>query len=147
MCLGSITVTRDHTLTNRLERWTPGIINNSSVVLRVAYGEVSFLLTGDIEHYAESAMLASGINLASMVYKVPHHGSDTSSAQEFLDAVAPTVAVISVAVENRFRYPDEEVVARLRHGVVLDNNVLLTSDRGDIRFTTDGEKLWMDTER
>jgi len=117
------------------------------VVLRVAYGEVSFLLTGDIEHYAESAMLASGVNLASTVYKVPHHGGNSSSSRAFLDAVSPTVAVISVGADNRFGHPDEEVVARLQQYVVLNTNVLLTSEHGDIQFTTDGEKLWMDTER
>ena len=92
-------------------------------------------------------MLTSGVNLASTVYKVPHHESDTSSSPEFLEAVGPTVAVISIAAESRFGHPDEEVVARLQHHVVLDNNVLLTSKHGDIQFTTDGNRLWIDPEQ
>ena len=60
---------------------------------------------------------------------------------------APTVAVISVGAENRFGHPDEEVMARLQHSVVLNNNVLLTSEHGDIQFTTDGTRLWVETER
>ena len=129
-----------------LPLWTPEIINNGSVVLRVTYGEVSFLLTGDIQHEAESALLASDVTLRSTVYKAPHHGSDTSTSQAFLEAVSPAVAVISVGEDNRFGHPDDNVVARLRDAVG-NENVLLTSERGDVQFTTDGKRLWLDTDR
>jgi competence protein ComEC len=129
-----------------LPAWTPSIINNGSVVLRVTFGTVSFLLTGDIAQEAEAAMLARGVPLQSTVYKVPHHGSDTSTSQSFLDAVAPTMAVISAREDNRFDHPDGDVVARLKEAVG-EENVLLTLERGDVQFTTDGVRLWLDSDR
>lgn len=124
-------------------KWTPDILNNGSLVLRVSYGEVSFLLTGDIQHEAEEQLVANGGSLRSTVYKAPHHGSDTSSTAAFLGAVDPSIAVISVGVDNRFGHPDEGVVARLEDAV-SPGNVFLTSEHGDVQFTTDGEKLWVD---
>jgi competence protein ComEC len=129
-----------------LPAWTPDIINNGSVVLRVTFGTVSFLLTGDIEQEAEAAMLVRGVPLRSTVYKAPHHGSKTSTSQAFLDAVAPTMAVISVGEDNRFDHPDDIMVARLRNAVG-EENVLLTLEHGDVQFTTDGVRLWLDSDR
>ena len=129
-----------------LPAWTPDIINNGSVVLRVTYSEVSFLLTGDIQYEAEAAMLARGANVTSTVYKAPHHGSDTSTSPAFLEAVAPVVAVISVGEDNRFDHPNDDVVTRLSDAVG-EGNVLQTSERGSVQFTTDGKRLWMDADR
>ena len=100
-----------------LLRGTESDADNASLVLRLVYGEVSFLLTGDIFASAERALVASGAAVDSDVLKVPHHGSATSSSYEFLRAVSPAVAVISVGAENRFGHPDVDVVRRLREFV------------------------------
>ena len=91
-------------------------------------------------------MVASGVNLDSDVLKVPHHGSDTSSTAEFLSAVSPAVAVISVGAENRFGHPAEDVVNRLRE-FVGEDGLYKTSERGTVEFITDGKALRVRTEK
>ena len=121
-------------------------INDASLVLRLVYGEVSMLLTGDIFAEGERALLRRGAALDSDVLKVAHHGSGSSSTAEFLSAVSPAAAVISVGAGNRFGHPDAAVVERLRE-FVPDDMLLLTSERGTVEFVTDGEWLWVRTER
>ena len=77
--------------------------NNGSLVLRVDYGGTSFLFTGDMEQNAEADLMDSGANVRADVLKVGHHGSPTSSSEAFLEAVAPSIAVISVGKDNRLR--------------------------------------------
>jgi competence protein ComEC len=115
--------------------------NNNSVVLRLVWDDVSFLLTGDICEEAEREMLYRGYELDSSVLKVAHHGSDTSTSSHFLAAVDPDVAVISVGEDNAFGHPGDETLARL-DGVV----VYRTDEDGIITFTSDGERLWVETE-
>jgi competence protein ComEC len=79
------------------------------------------------------------------VLKVSHHGSSTSTCPEFLAAVDPQAAVICVGEDNRFGHPTDEVMARLTERVGEDN-IYLTSD-GTVTFTTDGERLWVETEQ
>ena len=86
------------------------------------------------------------MELESTVLKVGHHGSDTSTCPEFLAAVYPEVAVISVGADNPYGHPSEEVMIRLTEGLG-DDRVYLTSEQGTITFTTDGKRLWVDTER
>src|SRR5581483_8257007 len=88
--------------------------NNSSLVLRLAFGRTAFLFTGDIEAPAERALLAEGVSLEATVLKVPHHGSKSSSTPEFVEAVHPAVAVISDGYMNRFHFPAPAVVERYR---------------------------------
>ena len=120
--------------------------NNNSVVLRLVWDEVSFLLTGDIYEEAEREILYRGYKLDSTVLKVAHHGSDTSTSSHFLAAVDPQVAVISVGKDNPFGHPDEDTLARLREKVDEDK-IYLTSENGIIKITTDGKKLWVKVER
>ena len=87
--------------------------NNDSLVLRITYGSRSFLLTGDMERAIETRLLAAGANLHADVLKVGHHGSRTSSTQAFLDAVSPSVALISAGFENSFGHPHPDVLGRL----------------------------------
>ena len=129
-----------------LPRGTESDVDNASLALRLVYGEVSVLLTGDIFAAAERALLDSGAELDSDVLKVPHHGSDSSSTAEFLDAVSPSAAVISVGADNRFGHPNEDVVRRLRE-FVGEGGLYMTSERGTVEFMTDGERLWVRTER
>ena len=129
-----------------LPRGTTSDVDNASLVLRLVYGEVSVLLTGDIFSVAERALLAGGAALDSDVLKVPHHGSDSSSTREFLRAVSPSAAVISVGAENRFGHPDAGVVGRLRE-FVGEGGLYMTSEHGTVEFVSDGERLWVRTER
>jgi competence protein ComEC len=118
--------------------------NSNSVVLRVSWDEVSFLLTGDIEAEAEHQLVASSQLLAADVLKVSHHGSGDASTAEFLTAVEPSYAVISVGAENRFGHPHLAVLERLiQEG---DVTVLRTDEWGTIEFVTDGRQLWLSTE-
>lgn len=116
--------------------------NNESLVLRLSYGQQSFLLTGDIEHEVESQLVAAGDNLRADVLKVAHHGSRTSSTAEFLERVAPRYAVISVASPSPFGHPHAEVLDRLSRAKA---RVLQTSACGAITISTDGSDLRVET--
>ena len=130
----------------RLLSGTESDVDNASVVVRVSYGEVSFLLTGDMFSEAEAALAAGGRYLESDVLKVGHHGSRTSSSRDFLDAVRPSVAVVSAGAGNSFGHPHAETLEALGR-YVSPEMVLKTFERGDVRFVTDGETLHVSTER
>ena len=104
------------------------------------------MLPADIHAYAEQALVASGAPLEATVLKAAHHGSATSSTQGFLDAVQPEAVVVSAGADNQFGHPAPEVVERLE-AAVGSANVYVTADDGRVSFTTDGERLWRDTER
>ena len=120
--------------------------NNNSVVLRVSYGEVSFLLTGDVFELAEEYLLARDAPVGSTVLKIAHHGSSSSSGDAFLEAVLPEVAVISAAVEDPFGHPHDATLTRLRRHVP-EETLFMTSRDGAVRLRTDGRRLWVETER
>lgn len=92
--------------------------NNGSIILRIEYGATSFLFTGDAEKEEELSVLSAGAELRSTLLKVGHHGSYTSSTREFLEAVRPEYAVISVGKENDYDHPHNSVLRRL--GQVCD---------------------------
>lgn len=115
--------------------------NNNSIVLRLVWNEISFLLTGDIYEEAEREILYEGYKLDSTVLKVAHHGSTTSTSPHFLAAVDPQAAIISVGKDNPFGHPSDETLARL-NGV----QVYRTDEEGTITFTSDGRKLWVQTD-
>lgn len=109
--------------------------NDNSVVLRVSYGTVDFLLTGDVEASGESEILSHGYTVQSEVLKVAHHGSDTSTSAGFLSAVAPNVAVISVGAGNSYGHPSESTLTRLANMFVT---VYRTDLDGYVTATTNG---------
>lgn len=117
--------------------------NNDSLVLRISYGSRSFLLTGDMERVIEAQLLASGADLHADVLKVGHHGSRTSSIQAFLDAVSPSVALVSAGFENGFGHPHRDVLARLsaRHAAILRTDL-----DGRVTARTDGRRLWFESQ-
>ncbi len=123
---------------------TDADIDNNSLVLHLRAGRVSFLLTGDIRSEAELQLIARRAALNSAVLKVAHHGSDTSTTREFLSAVDPQIAVISVGAENKFGHPSPDIVTRLEQQLGADN-IYRTDHHGTIQFTTDGKKLWVST--
>lgn len=119
-----------------------GETNNTSLVLRVEFGETSFLFTGDMEREAEADLLEAGAALESTVLKVGHHGSDTSTSYPFLRAVAPRYAVISVGEGNSYGHPTEAALSRLRdadatvYRTDLQGTVVAVSDGTSVSFTT-----------
>jgi competence protein ComEC len=120
-------------------------VDNNGVVLRLSWGQVSFLFTADIREEAEFELISQRANLKSTVLKVSHHGSETSTTSQFLAAVDPEVAVISVGKDNPFGHPSPEVLERLI-GRLSEGNVYRTDEDGTIELTTDGEKLWVRIE-
>ena len=115
--------------------------NNSSIVIKITYGETSFLFTGDAEREAEQIILESGAKLSSTVLKVGHHGSESSTTYPFLREIMPTYAVISVGEGNMYGHPTESLLSRLRDAEVkvfrtdLQGTVICESDGKTLNFT------------
>jgi len=118
--------------------------NDDSLVMKVSYGEVDILFTGDIGEKGEARLIASGQNLHSEILKVPHHGSRTSSSAAFLDAVQPRHAIFSLGKANRYQFPHADVVARYQARACVQWR---TDELGAIRLKTDGTRCWFRTGR
>ena len=117
---------------------------NTSIALRIEYGKTSFFFAGDCENPDESVILKSGYTLKSDVLKVAHHGSKISTGAEFLQAVSPAYAVISVGGNNQYSHPTEEVLSKLKaKGVTL----FRTDINGDIHCTSDGNNVYFDVQK
>ena len=115
--------------------------NNRSLCFRIGYGENHFLICGDAEQDAELDMVSSGAEMGSDVYVVNHHGSSTSSMNDFLDAVDPEYAIISCGRDNGYGHPAMEALQRLQnHGVAIYR----TDEQGTIIAHSDGYDLWFD---
>lgn len=117
--------------------------NDTSVIGRLAFGDTSFLFTGDVTQLAEKELISAYscpnscefVTLDSDVLKVAHHGSKTSSLSEFLKEVSPEVAVIPVGKNNSYGHPATETLENLnKYGI----KVLRTDERGDIKMISDG---------
>jgi competence protein ComEC len=119
-----------------------GASNADSMVMHIVDGQRKFLLTGDIEKGVESKLTNDGAPLASDVLKVPHHGSKTSSTQQFLEAVDPKLAIVSVGQYNPFGHPAPSVVERYQKDGV---RLLRTDKDGAITVSTDGRDLFVRT--
>lgn len=119
-------------------------LNNYSAVIKVKYGDIAFLLTGDAEELSEKEILASGAELKSQVLKVGHHGSNSSTSPEFLKSVNPKYAVISVGAGNDYHHPHQVTLNKLQKAGVT---VLRTDERGTIVFTTDGKEIAQNTTK
>lgn len=118
--------------------------NDTSIILRIDYGETSFLFTGDAEREAEQAVLNSGLNLSATVLKVGHHGSDTSTGYVFLREVMPQYAIISVGNDNSYGHPTENTLSRLRDA---DVKLFRTDLQGDVYCTSDGKTVTFSVEK
>lgn len=120
--------------------------NNTSIVLRVDYGETSFLFTGDAEEGSEKDILVSGANVKADVLKVGHHGSSTSTSYLWLKEVAPKCAVISSNKEDapEYGHPHEATLSKLRDADVM---VFRTDMQGTITCVSDGTSITFSTER
>lgn len=118
--------------------------NDTSIVLKIQYGETSFLFAGDAEREAEQAILNSGADLSATVLKVGHHGSDTSTTYPFLREIMPTYAIISVGTGNSYGHPTDDTLSRLRDA---DVTVYRTDLQGDIFVTSDGKTVTTTTDK
>lgn len=119
--------------------------NDISLVVRIDYGNVAFLFTGDIEKDAEQRLLEdSGVDLKADVIKISHHGSDSSSTRDFLQKVNPTYAVISCGESNKFGHPSATTLKSL---LEMDIKLFRTDMQGDITFSSDGETITFNTEK
>ncbi|MCR5438768.1 MAG: DNA internalization-related competence protein ComEC/Rec2 [Selenomonas sp.] len=116
--------------------------NEASNVYRVSYGGASFLLTGDLTKEREQSLLQEGINPESTVIKAGHHGSDTSSSEEFLQAVHPRWAVFCVGRDNSFGHPKESVLKRYQG---MGSKIYRTDEDGAVVFHTNGRKMQVET--
>jgi competence protein ComEC len=121
---------------------TESDIDNNAVVLRLSMDKVSFLLTADIFWEAEFELTRCRADLRSTVLKVAHHGSNTSTTEEFLATVNPRLAVISAGTDNPHGHPSPEVTDRLA-AKLGSENIYRTDEHGTIEFITDGERLWV----
>lgn len=118
--------------------------NNNSLVLRLDYKDTSVLFTGDIESEAESDLIKNYQDELSVdVLKIPHHGSKTSSTEEFLDTVNPKMAVISCGYKNSCFHPHSIVVERLEERGI---SLYRTDEQGTIILKCDGESITANTE-
>ncbi|MCK1997605.1 lamin tail domain-containing protein [Psychrobacillus psychrodurans] len=117
--------------------------NEASIVLKITYGEVSFLLMGDADIRIEKEILERS-NVKSTVLKAGHHGSDTSSSEDFIQAVKPEVTILSYGKDNSYGHPDAEVKSRLErissqiYGTAVVGNIVVETDGVDYNVLTNG---------
>ncbi|MFZ7131725.1 MAG: DNA internalization-related competence protein ComEC/Rec2 [Eubacteriales bacterium] len=112
--------------------------NNSSVVAKLEYEETSFLFTGDMEEEGEKILLQGNKDLKSDVIKIGHHGSNTSSSEEFINKVHPNYAIISVGKNNFFGHPSQEVIQRLEQNGI---EIYRTDASGAIEIISNGSSI------
>lgn len=114
--------------------------NNASLVMTVSYQKFNLLLCGDIEAEVEKQLVAEMQALSSekdfQIIKIPHHGSKTSSTREFIQAIDPETAVISVGANNSFKHPSDEVMERLNEEAIA---ALRTDQKGALEIISNGE--------
>jgi competence protein ComEC len=120
-----------------IETWRN--LNNNSLVLKISFGATSFLFPGDIKARAEYELVSTaGDKLKSTVLLAPHHGSQTSSTEPFLEKVNPDVVVISSRWRSRFGFPHPLVLKRYK---AKGGRVLETAHNGAVSVRTDGRTL------
>ena len=117
--------------------------NNYSIVLKVTFGQMDMIMTGDAETDIEEKILESGDDIDAEILKVGHHGSDTSSSEKFLDAVSPEYGLISCKVGNQHEHPNKEIMERLeKRGV----EVYRTDECGSVVMTVTTDSVSFNCE-
>jgi len=122
----------------------PDDLNQNSIVLRIVYNQVSFLLMGDAGFEAENSIMAAGYDLKSTILKVGHHGSSSATGQAFLNAVHPSVQIIEVGAGNDYGHPTQQTLAALQQA---GSATYRTDLDGNIVVTTDGVSYTVSTQR
>ena len=110
-----------------------------SIVVRLVYGEISFLLTGDAEKDVEAQILAGGADVDADVIKLGHHGSSNASSRPFIEAVSPLIAVISCGADNDYGHPHKETLELMKE---LSVRVLRTDTDGTVHVYSDGKNVF-----
>ena len=118
--------------------------NDTSIVIKVVYGETSFLFTGDAEMAEENSILDAGYDISCDVLKVGHHGSNSSTKYRWLREAAPTYAVIQVGVDNEYGHPTEATLSILEDAEVT---VYRTDLHGHIVCVSDGKNISFHTQK
>lgn len=113
-------------------------LNDYSPIMKITFGENSFLFTGDAEKLVEKQVIANGENIDADVLKVGHHGSTTSSSEDFIKEVSPDIAVIPVGEGNDYGHPHKEILELLEKNNI---NLLRTDFEGTIILESDGENI------
>ena len=111
-------------------------LNNYSPIIKITYGDNSFLFTGDAEEDIEREVLSKNFNLKSDVLKVGHHGSSTSSCMDFLNSVNPSISIISVGKHNTYGHPTKNTLNNLKN-----TSLFRTDKNGSIIITSDGKSI------
>jgi competence protein ComEC len=112
--------------------------NDTSIVNALVFGQDRFLFTGDASKATERELLNADVNLKSDILKIGHHGSKTSTFEEFLGKVMPEIAVISLSKENKYGFPQPEVLGNLiKYGIKIER----TDQQGDIEVISDGHNF------
>lgn len=118
-------------------------LNNYSIVMKITFGTMDIIMTGDAEKDIEAEIIASGADLDAEILKLGHHGSDTSSSKEFLVAVDPDYALISAKVGNKYEHPTKSVMEELEN---LDIEVYRTDECGTVILTITDDNVEFSTE-
>ena len=118
--------------------------HNDVVVMMLWYGSLRVLLTGDMEARVENKLILAGVDLDADVLKVAHHGSKTSTTEDFLNKVTPQVGIIQVGAENKYGHPSAEVLERLGN---YDIKVYRNDLNGDIKLISDGTDYLISSEK
>ncbi len=118
-------------------------LNNYSIVIKLTYGNNSFIFTGDAESLSETEILNSFDDLSADVLKLGHHGSTTSTSMKFLNAVSPKYAVVSVGKDNSYNHPTKTTMDKIKDkGIPLYR----TDEQGTIECVSDGENITFNVE-
>jgi competence protein ComEC len=118
-------------------------INNTSIVIRLTYGNNSFMFDGDAEDVSENEMLSKGLNVKADLWKLGHHGSSSSTTQAMLNKVNPKYAIISVGKGNTYGHPTQSTMSKLK---AKNISVYRTDENGTIVATSDGENITFNTK-
>ena len=113
-------------------------LNNYSPVIKIEYGSTSFLFTGDAEKDVEKEILDNNEDISADILKVGHHGSSTSTSENFLNKVNPSIGVISVGEDNSYNHPNEDTIKRLNKDKVT---IYRTDKDGTVVLSSDGSKI------
>lgn len=113
-------------------------LNDYSPIIKIVFFNTSFLFTGDAEILSENMILSEKFDLKADILKIAHHGSSTSSSNNFITSVSPSVAIISVGNDNSYGHPSSDILNRLKSKNI---KILRTDTHGNIIATSDGNSI------
>jgi competence protein ComEC len=130
---------------NNISGTTPSNPNNSSIVVKMYYHNLTALFTGDIEETVQPELIKNTTELKSDILKVPHHGSGTGLLTQFLSQVNPKVAVIEVGANNNYGHPSSKTLDKLKK--IVGIKIYRTDKNGEIKILSNGTNYQVETEK